>query len=142
MAAMCAGCCLRAGQARHRQEDYLFSLLTSYVAPPYGLSLKQYQFYNVYFPTNVLLMPPPLTGHGQLDYEDGTAASVSQMAKDVSCFLTWTANPEHDERKLSGLKVAGVGLGLVGLVGWHKRFLFSVYKSRKLRWIYPKQTVR
>ena len=129
-------CCLRSLQARHRQENYLFSLLTSYVPPPYGVILKPYQSYNVYFPTNLLLMPPPLTMYGQVEYEDDTPASVSQMAKDVSCFLVWTANPELDERKLNGLKVAGVGLGLVGLVGWHKRFLFSVYKSRKLRWIY------
>ena len=128
-------------QARHRQEDYLFSLLTSYVPPPFGLSVKPYQFYNVYFPANLLLMPPPLSAGG-VEYEDGTVANVSQMARDVSCFLVWTANPEQDERKLSGLKVAGVGLALAGLVGWHKRFLFSVYKSRKLRWLYPKQTAR
>ena len=108
--------------------------------PPYGLTLKPYQHYNVYFPTNVLLMAPPLSLYGQVEYEDDTAAPVSQMAKDVSCFLVWTASPEHDERKLNGLKAAGVGLMLAGLVGWHKRFLFSVYKSRKLKWIYPKQT--
>ena len=126
-------------QARHRQEDYLFSLLTSYAPPPYGVEPKSGQHYNVYFPTNLLLMAPPLSFHGQVEYEDDTAASVSQMAKDVSCFLTWTANPDQDERKLSGLKVAGVGILLVLLSGWHKRFLFSVYKSRKIKWVYPKQ---
>ena len=108
---------------------------------PYGLGVKPYQYYNVYFPTNLLLMPPPLSMYGQVEYEDDTPASVSQMARDVSCFLVWTANPEQDERKLNGLKAMGVGLVLLVAVGWHKRFLFSVYKSRKLRWIYPKQTV-
>lgn len=44
-------------------------------------------------------MPPPLAA-GAVDYDDGTEASVSQMAKDVSVYLTWTANKDHDERKL------------------------------------------
>ena len=50
---------------------------------------------------------------GLVEYEDGTPATASQMAKDVVHFLNWTASPEHvtsfdclkltlskDERKL------------------------------------------
>jgi ubiquinol-cytochrome c reductase cytochrome c1 subunit len=59
---------------------------------------------------------------GQLEYEDGTPATASQvsaliflsyfhldyaifyflvqLAKDVSVFLAWAAEPEHDERKV------------------------------------------
>lgn len=44
-------------------------------------------------------MPPPLAA-GAVDYDDGTEASISQMAKDVAVYLTWTANKDHDERKL------------------------------------------
>jgi cytochrome c1 len=32
---------------------------------------------------------------GLVDYEDGTPATASQMAKDVTHFLNWTASPEH-----------------------------------------------
>ena len=41
---------------------------------------------------------------GGVEYEDGTPATDSQMAKDVSTFLSWAAEPEHDERKLMGAK--------------------------------------
>ena len=35
----------------------------------------------------------------------GTKATVSQMAKDVSAFLTWASMPEHDTRKRMSIKV-------------------------------------
>ncbi|CAN0439077.1 unnamed protein product, partial [Scytosiphon promiscuus] len=38
-------------------------------------------------------MPPPLMD-GQVEYPDGTEATVSQMAKDVTTFLAWCAEPE------------------------------------------------
>merc|ERR1712224_1192837 len=41
---------------------------------------------------------------GALEYEDGTPATTSQMAKDVVQFLVWAAEPVHDERKVLMLK--------------------------------------
>ena len=35
---------------------------------------------------------PPLTD-GKVEYADGTKATVDQMARDVTEFLTWAANP-------------------------------------------------
>jgi ubiquinol-cytochrome c reductase cytochrome c1 subunit len=43
-------------------------------------------------------MPPPLQD-GQVEYPDGTPATISQMAKDVAVFLAWCSEPEHDDRK-------------------------------------------
>jgi len=40
-----------------------------------------------------------------LEYEDGTPATASQVAKDITTFLVWTANHEFDERKQMTIKV-------------------------------------
>lgn len=40
-----------------------------------------------------------------LEFEDGTPAVASQVAKDVTEFLMWTSNHEHDERKRLFIKV-------------------------------------
>ncbi len=90
--------------AREGGADYLFSLLTGYRDPPQGIKLRAGLYYNTYFQGGAIGMPPPLV-QGQVEYEDGTPATTSQMAKDVTQFLCWTQDPQHDERKLMGLKV-------------------------------------
>jgi ubiquinol-cytochrome c reductase cytochrome c1 subunit len=47
-------------------------------------------------------MAPPLTGDGQVTFDDGTKSTVKQMSKDVSAFLTWTAEPKMENRKNAG----------------------------------------
>lgn len=42
---------------------------------------------------------------GLVEYEDGTPSTTSQMAKDVVEFLSFTAEPEHDDRKVSPLLI-------------------------------------
>ena len=92
--------------AREGKANYIFSLLTGYTwggdlmpVPPFAPRLKSGQFWNPYMPGCVIAMPPPLSD-GQIEYEDGTPATVSQMAKDVTSFLRWSAEPEYDDRKL------------------------------------------
>ena len=60
--------------------------------------------YNPYFPGAQIAMGEPLSDDG-VEYADGTKATVDQMAKDVTAFLIWTAEPELEERKRLGLKV-------------------------------------
>ena len=40
-----------------------------------------------------------------LEYDDGTPATQSQLAKDVTIFLSWAASPETDQRKKMFIKV-------------------------------------
>ncbi len=91
-------------KARPNGANYLYSLLTGYTDPPEDIKLLEGQYYNPYFPGGKLAMPAPLMD-GQLEYMDGTEATVEQMAKDVTYFLQWAAEPEMEHRKSMGLKV-------------------------------------
>lgn len=99
-------------KARHDGSNYVYSLLTGYQPQPADL-LKRFPdvktpdglHYNPYFANLNLAMAPPLTAEGQVTYADGTKASVDQMAKDVSAFLTWTAEPKMENRKSAGIAV-------------------------------------
>lgn len=71
-------------------EDYVFSLLTGYHPPPAGMKLRDGLYFNAYFVGGAIGMAPPLSD-GMITYDDGTPATVSQMAKDVSTFLTWAS---------------------------------------------------
>jgi len=123
-------------KARPGGPDYIFSLLTGYRDPPAGIELREGLYYNPYFPGGAIGMPQPLF-EGMVDYEDGTEASVSQMAKDVTTFLTWVAEPEFNERKKMGLQALLV-LGLAAIPTlYFKRLKWSVLKSRVVRFTKP-----
>ena len=92
-------------KARPDGANYVYSLLTGYEDAPEHVNLLAGQYYNPYFPGGKLSMAPPLAMDGQVDYQDGTEASVGQMAKDVVNFLQWTAEPEMEQRKRMGLRV-------------------------------------
>ncbi|MFN8911501.1 MAG: cytochrome c1, partial [Alphaproteobacteria bacterium] len=51
-----------------------------------------------------LAMTPPLVSDNQVEYSDGTKATIDQMAQDVTNFLQWAAEPEMEARKSLGLK--------------------------------------
>ena len=101
-------------KARHDGGAYIYSLLTGFQNQPASL-LKRFPdaktpnglHYNPYFANLNLAMAPPLTSTDQVSYGDGTKATVDQMAKDVSAFLVWTAEPKLDKRKQTGWPVLG-----------------------------------
>jgi ubiquinol-cytochrome c reductase cytochrome c1 subunit len=59
-------------------------------------------------------MPAPLVEDG-VEYTDGTKATVEQMARDVTTFLAWAAEPNLEQRKSMGIKVILFLIVLLGL---------------------------
>jgi ubiquinol-cytochrome c reductase cytochrome c1 subunit len=94
-------------KARHGGAPYVYSLLTGYQDPPANLPEDNRPgeglYYNPYFANLNIAMPPPLVADGQVTYADGTAATRDQMAKDVSAFLIWAAEPRLENRKAVGV---------------------------------------
>jgi len=117
--------------ARHGGEDYIFSLLTGYCDPPAGVTVAEGQAYNPYFLGGAIGMPQQLYNDG-VEYDDGTPATVSQMAKDIATFLRWAAEPEHDNRKRLGMKITMIFTALLAISYYFKRHKWSVLKSRKI----------
>lgn len=118
-------------KARHGGADYVFSLLTGYPDdPPAGVTLPAGANFNPYFPGGSIAMGRVLFDD-LVEYEDGTKATTSQMAKDVTTFLNWAAEPELDERKKMGLKAIVLLSSLYLLSVWVKKFKWAGIKTRK-----------
>lgn len=91
-------------KAREDGANYLYSLLTGYQEPPEDVVLMHGLYYNPYFEGGQLAMPAPLAPE-QVEFMDGTPATVEQMSRDITIFLQWAAEPEMEHRKSMGLKV-------------------------------------
>ncbi len=127
-------------KARHSGCDYIFSLLTGYPEePPAGAQVGEGLNFNPYFPGTGIAMARVLYNE-LVDYEDGTPASASQMAKDVVEFLNWAAEPEMDNRKRMGMKVLVVTSVLFALSVWVKRYKWAWLKTRKVTYDPPKES--
>lgn len=111
-------------KARSGGADYVHGLLNGYVDPPAGTKVPEGQYYNLYFPGHFLAMPPPLSD-GQVQYVDGTKATVDQMSKDVAQFLQFAAEPYMERRKQLGVKVMLFTLFLAGLTFGVKRKIWK-----------------
>ncbi len=101
-------------KAREGGAAYTYSLLTGYRNQPAEL-LRKFPaaktpaglHYNPYFANLNIAMPPPLVSDGQVTYAEGNPApTVDQMAKDVSAFLVWAAEPKLENRHRYGLATA------------------------------------
>ena len=92
-------------KARGNGPAYVYSLLTGYQNVPAALPKEnrpgQGLHYNPYFANLNIAMAAPLAD-GQVTFDDGSKNDVKAMSKDVSAFLTWTAEPKMTQRKSVG----------------------------------------
>lgn len=113
-------------KAREGGADYIYALLTGYSDPPPELEedWDPSKFYNAVFPGHVIAMAPPLFD-GVVTYIDGTPSTKEQMARDVSAFLAWAAEPYMVERKELGVKVILFLIVLAGIAYAVKRKVWA-----------------
>jgi ubiquinol-cytochrome c reductase cytochrome b/c1 subunit len=100
--------------------DYIHAILIGYAKAPAGFTLSPGGQYNKYFPGHAIAMPSPLSD-GQVEYTDGTPATVDQYARDISAFLMWAAEPTLDARKRLGFQVMIFLIVLTGLLYFTKK---------------------
>ncbi len=103
-------------KARSGGSDYLYSMLVGYKDAPAGVEMSEGMSFNTAFSGNQIAMAPPLSediveyaptfvpgDHGEgLQEIAAPAASVEQMARDVTEFLTWAGDPKMEVRKKIG----------------------------------------
>jgi len=125
--------------ARKGGADYIFSLITGYHEPPAGVEKKEGLHYNPYFNGSWIGMAKALYDD-IIEYSDGTPATQSQLAKDVTEFLRWSSEKSHDDKKKLLLKTFLVFPPILVLFYIYKRRVFSVLKSRKIVYTPPKDS--
>lgn len=114
-------------KARKDGADYLKALLMGYTEPPAGFQLMDGMNYNAYFPGHQIAMPNVLNP-GQLEFADGTEATVENMARDVTAFLAWAAEPELEQRRQMGVRIILFLIVLGGLTYAVKRKIWADVK--------------
>ncbi len=124
-------------KARHDGTNYVASLLMGYQEPSAELLAEHPEaapapglHHNPYFPNLNLAMAPPLTTAGQVTFDDGTEATIEQMATDVAAFLTWTAEPTLVKRKQTGWPVLIFLLFATVLAYFSKKQIWAATKRK------------
>ena len=116
-------------KARKGGADYIYSLLLGYEEAPTGYELDDGVYYNKYMPGHKIMMAEPFSD-GAVEYADGTESSKAQMAKDVTTFLVWAADPHLEARHKMGFKVFFYLIILLTLVYFSKQKVWSRFASK------------
>ena len=90
-------------KARKGGADYIYSILLGYDETPEDIKLDEGVYYNTYMYGNMIKMAKPLS-EGLIQYSDGTKATEEQMARDVTTFLSWAADPHLEARHKMGFR--------------------------------------
>ena len=115
-------------KARSGGVDYIYSVLLGYEDPPSGIILDDGVYYNKYMYGNNIKMAQPLSD-GLVEYSDGTEASEKQMAKDVTTFLMWAAEPHLESRHKMGFRAILYLIILTILVYFSMKKIWSRIES-------------
>ena len=111
-------------QFQEQGPNYVSAILQGFEdKPPAGVTIPDGTYYNKYFPGHAIKMPKPLSD-GQVQFDDGSPATLPQYAHDVTTFLMWAAEPKMEARKQLGFQVFVILL----------IFAFLMYFTKKKVW--------
>ncbi len=116
-------------KARSGGADYIYSVLLGYEDPPEGMKLDDGVYYNKYMYGNKIKMPQQLY-EDLVTYIDGTAATPEQMAKDITTFMAWTAEPKLEERHKFGFRAISYLIILTILVYFSMKKIWSRIETK------------
>ena len=116
-------------KARKGGAAYIYSLLMGYERAPEGYELDDGVYYNKYMPGHKIKMAEPISD-GVVEYADGTEETKEQIAKDVTTFLVWAADPHLEARHKMGFKVFFYLIILLTLVYLSKQKVWSRFGSK------------
>ncbi len=99
-------------------SQYVYSVLTGYEEVPEELKAEQPEgkYYNPYFGGGHWIGMAQPIADGQVTFDDGAPNTIDDMARDVSAFLAWTAEPKMEERKRLGFMSVAYLLLLAALL--------------------------
>lgn len=109
--------------------EYVYSILTGYTGEEKEEAGTIF-YENTAFPGGWIAMAPPLSD-GIVDFRDGHSNSVESTAKDVTAFLTWTAEPGLVARKEAGFKAVFFLAFLSVLLYLTNKKIWSGVKAKK-----------
>jgi cytochrome c1 len=118
-------------QYQEQGPDYLYALLAEgYLKdgekPP--IKVEDGLHFNKYMAGQKIAMTNPLSD-GQVEYTDGSPATIKQYAKDVTAFLMWAAEPKLQERKQMGFSVMAFLLVFASLLYFTKKKVWADVKG-------------
>lgn len=117
-------------KARVRGPEYIATLLRSYNEEEMEQA-GSVLYGNKLYPGGWVAMAQPLWGD-DVEYMDGTEASLEQESEDVAAFLMWAAEPKMNTRKETGFRAVILLLLLSGLLYLTNKKLWAPFKGKKI----------
>ena len=117
-------------KARVGGAEYIVALLKSY-SEEEKEQAGSVLYGNKLYPGGWIAMAQPLWGD-DVEYMDGTEATLEQEAEDVAAFLMWAAEPKLNVRKETGFRAVLLLLLLSVLLYFTNKKLWAPYKNKKV----------
>ena len=111
-------------KAREGGPNYVYHLLLGYDEPPADFQLLEGLSYNKYFPGHQIGMTKQIQD-GLVTFADGAPNDAAHIAKDVTAFLHWAAEPKLDARHSTGFRVLLYAIVFAVLAYFLKRRIWA-----------------